>query len=122
MAKVADVAAAVEAVAADAVEKVKARTKAKEKESRRAGTEMLRVPTAENAEERARGIPEERMDINSASSFRSVVTVDVGTTPRRIAFGAPSRRMVMETVMVMEMLRTGITKTRRMEALAMCRL
>ena len=125
MVKDADVAAAVEAVVADVVEKEKARTKEKEKgkASTKAGTEMHRVRTAGRVKEKEKRMPEERMEISSASSFRSVVTVDVGTMPRRIAFGAPTRETVMETVTVMETRRTGITETRRAEALAMeCRL
>ena len=123
MEKAADV-AAVEAVVADVVEKAKARTRGKEKEkaSIKAGTEVHRVLTAGRAKEKEKGMPEARTEASSVSNSRSVVTVDVGTTPRRIAFGAPSRRMVMEVVMVMEMLRTGIMEARRMEALAMCQL
>ena len=82
-----------EAVVADVVEKAKARTRGKEKEkvSTKAGTEVHRVLTAGRAKEKEKGMPEARMEANSDSSFRSVVTVDAGTMPRMTAFGGLMR-------------------------------
>ena len=83
---------------------------------------MFSVLTAGRVKDKEKDMLVARMEASSASNSRSVVTVDVGTTPRRIAFGAPGRPMVTEMVMVTEMLRIGMLDTRRMGALVMCRL